>query len=179
MKGIVFTEFLEMVEEKMGADTADQILDECELESGGVYTSLGTYDHQEMVRMVVKLSEISSTPVPDLLKVFGHHLMGRFAVAYPTFFEGATSSFDVLNRVEDYIHVEVRKLYPDAELPSFAIERPAPDKLIMTYKSSRPFADLAEGLIKGCVDHFSENIQIARHNLDEDNTSSRFELTRA
>jgi hypothetical protein len=178
MKGVVFTEFLEMVEAKMGMETADRIIEECDLPSGGVYTSLGTYDHQEMVQMVVRLSQIRETPVPDLLKVFGHHLLGRFVVGYPVFFANARSSFDVLARIEDYIHVEVRKLYPDAELPTFQVENPAPDKLILTYKSSRPFADLAEGLIRGCVEHFGENIDIHRHNLDTANTSARFELTR-
>ena len=178
MKGIVFTEFLEMVETKMGIETADQIIEECNLPSGGVYTSLGTYDHQEIVQMVVRLSQISNTPVPDLLKVFGHHLLGRFVIGYPVFFTNATSSFDVLARIEDYIHVEVRKLYPDAELPTFQVEKPSPEVLVLTYKSSRPFADLAEGLIQGCVEHFGENIRIQRKDLEESNTSARFELTK-
>lgn len=179
MKGVVFTEFLEMVESKMGLETADRIIEECDLPSGGVYTSLGTYDHQEMVQMVVRLSQISNTPVPDLLKIFGHHLLGRFVVGYPVFFAEATGSFDVLSRIEDYIHVEVRKLYPDAELPTFQVDKPGPEQLHLTYRSSRPFADLAEGLIKGCIEHFKENIAIQRFDLDDkNNTAARFELTR-
>ena len=47
MKGVVFTEFIEMVEDKFSADIADQIIEEADLPSGGVYTSVGTYDHAE------------------------------------------------------------------------------------------------------------------------------------
>ena len=35
MKGIVFTEFLEMVEEKYGYEVVDQIIEESKLPSGG------------------------------------------------------------------------------------------------------------------------------------------------
>jgi len=57
MKGMVFTEFLEMVEDQFGFTMADKIISEAELASGGVYTSVGTYHHQEMVALVVNLSK--------------------------------------------------------------------------------------------------------------------------
>ena len=42
MKGIVFTEFLEFVEDQMGPDMVDTIIDDCELSTGGAYTGQGT-----------------------------------------------------------------------------------------------------------------------------------------
>jgi hypothetical protein len=174
MKGVVFTEFLEMV----GPDVADQLLDDCDLESGGAYTTLGTYDHQEMLKLVVRLSEITNTPVPDLVQTFGKHLLGRFVQQYPDFFREAPSAFDLLERIEGHIHVEVRKLYPDAELPTFKTERDG-DRMVLVYSSSRPFADLAEGLIHGCIAHYGDGIKLARHDLPgAPGTSARFELQR-
>jgi hypothetical protein len=161
----------------MGQDMADDLLDGCELPSGGAYTALGTYDHAEMVQLVVRLSELTKTPVPDLLKTFGNHLLGRFVMLYPGFFSEAATTYDLLERVEDYIHVEVRKLYPDAELPSFDCHRPEPGRLTMSYSSSRPFADLAEGLIQGCINHYDEQVKVTRHDLDGvPGTRARFEL---
>ncbi|MEL7340130.1 MAG: heme NO-binding domain-containing protein, partial [Bacteroidota bacterium] len=55
MKGIVFTEFLEMVEDTFGFETADNIVSQAELPSGGVYTAVGTYPALEMVSLVGKL----------------------------------------------------------------------------------------------------------------------------
>jgi hypothetical protein len=180
MKGIVFSEFLEMVEGQMGEEMVDDLIDGCDLPSGGAYTSLGTYSHEEMVQLVKRLSALNDTPVPELLKVFGSHLLGRFAVLYPRFFLQAGSVFELLERVEDYIHVEVRKLYPDAELPSFQCQRPDAGTLVMIYSSARPFADLAEGLIQGCIKHYGEALEVARQDLEgAPGTRARFEVRAA
>ena len=78
MKGVVFTELLEMVEARFSADMVDDIIDDAQLPSGGVYTSVGTYPHEEIVALVVALSQRSGLAVRDLLLAFGEHLFGRF-----------------------------------------------------------------------------------------------------
>ena len=62
MKGIIFTEFLEMVEKEFSAETVDTIIDNSNLESGGSYTSVGTYPHIEMVELVSNLPNRISSP---------------------------------------------------------------------------------------------------------------------
>jgi len=52
MKGIVFTELFDMVEDKFSPDMLDDVLDGCTLESGGAYTTVGTYDHKELLEIV-------------------------------------------------------------------------------------------------------------------------------
>lgn len=178
MKGIVFTEFIEMVEQKFSPETADRLLDECELASGGAYTSVGTYDHREMVSMVVKLSEISDLPVPVLIKAFGYHLFERFVILYPSFFVGIPSAMEFLARIEDIIHAEVKKLYPDAELPRFDVERRDEGTLVLTYHSERHLGDLAEGLIESCIHHFGTPLRLVRENLNEPGQPVRFIISR-
>ena len=165
MKGIIFTEFLDLVEEKFGFEMQDAIIEECDLPSGGSYTAVGTYPHTEIVSLVVKLSEKTEIPVPDLLQVYGEHLFGRFTVLYPPFFEGSQTAFSFLAGVESNIHVEVKKLYPNAELPWFDIQRTEPGTLIMDYRSSRHLEDVAEGLIRGCLKHFNQPSTITREDL--------------
>ena len=167
MKGVVFTEFLEMVEATFGLTVLDQIIQGSSLSTGAVYTGVGTYDHRELLQLVTQLSSVTNMPVPDLVRAFGRHLFGRFAQGYSQFFQGIHSTFDFVSTIENHIHVEVRKLYPDAELPSFECRRAGPDRLEMIYRSSRPFADLAYGLIEGCAAHFGEDLRI-----DQRNTSS-------
>jgi hypothetical protein len=70
------------------------------------------------------LSAATGLAGPDLLRAYGRRHFGRFVIAYPQFFTGIKSSFQLLERIEDYIHVEVRKLYPEAGLPSFTSARP-------------------------------------------------------
>jgi hypothetical protein len=165
MKGVVFTEFMELVESRMGLDILDRIITEADLPNDGAYTAVGTYDHAELVRLVQALSAASGMSVPALIHLFGEHLFQRFSVSYRRLFDDAPSTFDFLDRIDNVIHVEVRKLYPDAELPKLACERPSPNALTMLYSSPRGFGDLAEGLIHGCIKHFGESISLTRTDL--------------
>ncbi|MBL3527673.1 MAG: heme NO-binding domain-containing protein [gamma proteobacterium endosymbiont of Lamellibrachia anaximandri] len=179
MKGIVFSEFLEFVEQQFGADFVDDMIELADPASRGAYTSVGTYDHKEIIQLVVALSELTKIPGSDLVVIFGKHLFGRLAATYPQLLEGAETLFPFLQSIENHIHVEVRKLYPDAELPQFTCDFPGPRQMSMTYHSKRPFADLAQGLIEGSLDHFNEDITIEREELPVvDGFSTRFLLTR-
>jgi len=173
MKGMVFTEFLEMVEDKFSADMVDDIISDSAPPSGGAYTAVGTYDHSELVGMVMALSQRSGLPVPTLVHAFGTHLFGRFHALYPGFFQGIPSAVEFLYGIESVIHTEVRKLYPDAQLPSFECER-VPGGLNMVYASPRHFGDLAEGLIGGAVSHFGDPLTVNRVDLPDG--AIRFEL---
>jgi len=179
MKGIVFCEFVEMLEQEFSADMADEIISGAALESGGAYTTVGTYDHHEMLALVTQLSEKTGTPVPDLVEAFGRYLFGRFVDLYPAFFEGVDGAFSFLDRIEEHVHVEVLKLYPDAELPTFDTSRTDDNTMVMVYQSTRPFADLARGLIKGCIAHYGEPVDVQMEDLsDEGRTHVRFTLRR-
>lgn len=162
MKGIVFTEFMEMVEQRWGADMVDDLIDATTPASKGAYTSVGTYHLNELLAYVVELSRVSGAPVPALVKAFGEFLAGSFVRKFPIFFTNAGSTFDVLRDVDRHIHVEVKKLYPDAELPVFRFCDVAPDVLELTYESTRNLPDLAEGLMEGCARHFNETLRIER-----------------
>lgn len=178
MKGIVFTEFFEMVEEKFGFEVADRLVNETELASGGIYTAVGTYSHQEIVVLVVKLSEISEIPLPKLLNAFGHHLFKVFEKSYNQFFENVDSCFDFLSKIENYIHVEVLKLYPDAELPKFEVLAHSDKTLVMQYESKRSMSDLAEGLMEAAAIHFKEPISVEKEMLEGDGSKVKFTLTK-
>ena len=75
MKGVVFTEFFDMVEESFSPELAERIIDMAALPNEGAYTAVGTYDAGEMVRLVGALSQETGTPVPDLLFAFGRFLV--------------------------------------------------------------------------------------------------------
>ena len=57
MKGIVFTEFMDMVEDVFSIDILEDIIEESELPNNGAYTAVGTYNHEEIVRMTAQLSQ--------------------------------------------------------------------------------------------------------------------------
>ena len=140
MKGVVFTEFLEMVEQKFGMEMVNALIENNDLSSDGVYSAVGTYHHSEMVSLVVDLGKRSGITIPDLLKAFGAYLFQTFQTGYPEMFANV-SRFEFLQSVDQEIHVEVLKLYPDAEfLPS---DRIASEHVLqMDYRSDRAMGAL-------------------------------------
>jgi len=160
MKGIVFREFIDFVEEQAGYDIVDEMIERADPPSGAAYTAVGKYDWREMVDLVSALSDITSAPVPDLIRAFGTHLFGRLKTAYPQFLQGPTSAFEFLETIENEIHVEVLKLYPDAELPTLDVRKENDGTMLIGYSSCRPFGDLCIGMIEGCAEHFGESFDI-------------------
>ncbi|MGI9275977.1 MAG: heme NO-binding domain-containing protein [Endozoicomonas sp.] len=165
MKGIIFTEFLDMVEERFSVETAEEILEAANLASGGSYTTLGTYSHAEILDLVTHLGKVSGKNVEELVMFFGEYLFGRFAAVHGEFFTSVISSMDFMPKVENYIHIEVQKLYAEAQPPQLNCQRLSDDRMALHYKSHRPLAALCQGLIQGCANWFGETVDITREDL--------------
>jgi hypothetical protein len=165
MKGVVFTEFLELVEGRFGIAVADRVITKgCPFQHG--FTSVGTYDYRELLSMVGQLSAETGAPAPVLVKAFGKHLFRTFLNSYPEAFSSVESTEQLMRRVEDVIHIEVRKLYPDAELPTFSFPSLDHQDFVIEYQSNRPFADLAEGLLEASIEHFGEPLLVVRTDMN-------------
>lgn len=174
MKGMVFTELLGMAETKLGENAVDEILDRLDLENDGAYSAVGNYPCSELVRIIGALSDRSGLAGAELQRLFGHHMLARFAQTHPEFFLGKSTMLELLEAIETEVHVEVRKLYPDAELPSFETEWLGHNALRMTYSSARPLADFCFGLIEACADHFKHVATIQREATHASPTSATF-----
>ncbi|NJB82455.1 heme NO-binding domain-containing protein [Wenyingzhuangia aestuarii] len=177
MKGIVFTEFLELVEEQFGIETVQQIIDQCELSTEGIYTAVGTYSHKDIFMMVQKLSELKEIPIPELLKVYGKYFFTVLSNGYPQFMK-EKDLFSFLDSIDNYIHVEVLKLYPDAELPKFDSEI-IDNKMTLLYQSTRKMSDFAIGLILGAAEYYNEpNIKIEVLKLEDEGQKAHIKIER-
>ena len=176
MKGIIFTELFDLVEQAFGYEISERLLDECDLPSGGVYTSVGTYDHTEILELVGHLSKLTDIPAPQLLITYGKYIFSKLHAQLDTMGLTFDNSFSLFSALDDIIHPEVLKLYPDAELPTFSAQRLNDDQLKLVYRSCRPFAHMAEGLILGCGDHYGEGLTVDLSHLN-DNNDPRTDIT--
>ncbi len=174
MKGIVFTEFLEMVETAYGLDTVDLIIERSDLESRGIYTSVGTYNFHEMLNLITNLSEEVSVPVDDLLYQFGKYFFYSLTEAHPNIFMQYNSPIKFLSSVESHIHVHVRKIYPGAELPTFEVIDENSEGITLIYKSERGLYRFAQGLMEKTLQHYKINGVITYEKLNEEGTEVKF-----
>ena len=157
MKGVVFTEFVEFVENKFGFDTLDTIIENSGV--SGVYTQAGNYPFEEMVSLLGALATHEHKELSELLEMYGFHLFGRLAKIYP-YMDRFSSAFDVVSHIDNIIHPEVHKLYPDAELPSFVTTEVGENFIVLAYHSQKGLQNLAKGLILGAADYYGERLEV-------------------
>jgi hypothetical protein len=161
MKGTVFTEFLDFVDTTFAPDLTEEIIMACDLPSKGAYTATQTYDYRELLSLVAELSRRSGETVPQLVKSFGQHLFTALHKALPSGMKVGPDLFAFLESIDTLIHDEVRKLHPDADLPTIACNRLSPSRMAVQYTSKCPFSDLAQGLLEASAAHFGEHAAIA------------------
>lgn len=177
MKGIVFTEFLEMVEDTYGLEITDYIIEHSELASKGVYTAVGTYNFNEMLHLVTNLSEKVKVSVSDLLYVYGKHFFSSLTSYHPDIFQRYKNPIVLLSSIENHIHVHVRKIYPGAELPAFDVIQEDEKSITMIYTSDRGLYRFAQGLMEKTFEHYNKKAAIAVDKLKEDGTKVKFTAT--
>lgn len=178
MKGLVFTTFYQHCEEVYGDAMVDQIIEDAALPNQGAYTSVGTYPFEEMVALVTALARRTGKPLPQILEEFGFACFTSWVSYVPAHFDGK-SLFDILASVDEFHDKEVRKLYPDAELPSFQLESRDETMLALRYYSCKPLADLAAGVIKGAAAHLNEQVGVHHRPVaGGPHPHVRFEVTR-
>lgn len=173
MKGIIFNEFLEMIEEKFGAQMVEYLIDTTKPKSEASYTSIGTYSHSEIINFVVALSDQTKIPINDLIKSFGQYLFHSFRRKHSEMIERYSNGFDLLKKIDSHIHVEVAKLYSDAQLPHFATKHNG-NILEMIYTSERKLSSLAEGLIEETMTHYNHKSTIRKEMMNKDGTQVKF-----
>ncbi len=153
MKGVVFTLLNEMVEEKFGLEAMDTLLTKTGLE--GCYIATETYPDEELFKLVGEASKLTGIATNDLVRSFGEFMLPHFHSNYPTFFKEGMDLKSFLLTVDRVIHVEVKKLFPEAGLPEFNYVDEEDNELTMVYSSPRKLCMLAEGLIAGSAKHFN------------------------
>jgi hypothetical protein len=161
MKGIIFTSFIEFTERELGETLVDQMLTECPTGTDGAFTNVGTYPVEELLTMVEFVLPRHHLEPDALQRAFGAFTFDRLVQRYPEVVDSYENAFECIFEVDQTIHRNVRKLYPDAELPNmnarFSEDR---RKLSLEYRSARPFMHVAQGLIEGCLAHFGEDATI-------------------
>jgi predicted hydrocarbon binding protein len=160
VKGIIFNLLEEVISAEHGPEAWDDLLDAAG--SDGVYTALGNYRDAEFVALLAQLpAAFGGGDVDEHLRWFGRSSMPLLAERYRPFFERPDSTASFLRSINDVIHTEVRKLYPDADVPTFDFD-PVPDlvapddAVVMGYSSRRRLCALAEGFIEGAARQYGE-----------------------
>ena len=177
MKGLIFTEFLDLVEDKFGLGMVDQIIEASDLESDGVYTSVGTYEFSELLQLLTHLSNNTQIPADDLLLVYAEHLFKVLVKTHPDLISNYDDPMDLIASIENHIHVEVQKIYPEAQLPTFDLVERTDHRMELVYKSDKGLYMLGNGLMIETFKLFDVPVDISHEKLNDAGTEVRFVIS--
>lgn len=160
MKGFVFQEFFDFVDRRFGPDVTEEIIETAELEHDAAYAATGTYPFSDLQKLVGAACRRLDADPADMLRDFGGSVGCAFARGHRDRFDRHDGLFDMLANVEELIHVEVRKLYPEAELPRFQVEARSESQMLLHYRSERKLWDFAKGIIEAAAGHYGETVDV-------------------
>lgn len=158
MKGIIFNLLEQVVTDEYGSDAWDDLLTATGVD--GVYTSLGNYADDELIALVGAASEKLGRPADELVRWFGSTAIELLFAQHPAFFDAHHATQPFLLTLNDIIHAEVRKLYPDALVPTFDFLTTQDGHFALGYQSPRQLCSLAEGFVEGAAHHYGESVVI-------------------
>lgn len=159
MKGVIFTELMGFIEARHGVAVADQVILDSAVPNDGAYTSVGSYPTHEALALIDAAARLEGVPGALLCQDYGSWLFGRFGVLFPTIMAHYPTADALLLHVGSHIHEEVRILYPDARPPM--IEAVATgDTMTVRYRSHRPMAHIAFGLVRACLAAYGDKREL-------------------
>lgn len=135
MKGLLFTELLEMVEEDFGYHTANDIVLRSNLSSGGIYTASRRYHRAEMSVLFEQLHQQTKVPFEQLSAAFGRRLCRRITQVYP--------------QHKTYVNRIFAMISKRSTTPVFQYVSASGSSLTVLYHPQANAACLADGMIKG------------------------------
>jgi len=179
VQGSIFTSFSDMVIDSLGMVAWTEILNQVDPESSGIDTSNKRYDDQELMDLVGAYCDKTNTPPADAVRAFGEYLFDCLYQSAPEKVKKINDLIEFLLIVDSVIHVEVKRLYPNAYLPGFNYEQTSnPNELVMIYTSKRKLCHLSEGLIYGAAKQFGCQIRLKHTQCMHDgHENCRLELT--
>lgn len=171
MKGVLFNIVEDVVDDTLPPGSWDAALDDACV--AGAYTSLGDYPDAELGGIVAALAERTGLSQPDVLRHAGRHGFAHLAERHGELLDGIDGVGPLLRKLDDVIHPEVLKLYPEASPPCFPVtDGPGGERWTMRYESDRGLCHLAEGLVLGAGDHFGTPLEVGqatcRHRGDDE-----------
>lgn len=158
MKGIIFNVAEKAVVELLGEEAWEDLLDDAGVT--GDYTALGTYPDDELIALVVAAAERTGNDPADVQRLVGRHALPHLVASIEEFVDRDVHVFDFLSSIHSIIHVEVKKLDPNATPPDVEPTRISDEELHLTYRSERGLSPLAAGLILGAGDLFETPVTV-------------------
>lgn len=176
--GFLFTDLMNMLENRYGIVRTQKIVDDARLENKGAFTAVGYYKRSDLERMLRSMiAELGGTE-KEWLYELGMYMAESHIRRNPELYVEVRSVYDFLLRVNSIAQARVSMLYPNVELPTYEARIIGDNTLELLYSSPNRLGDLTVGWVSGKARQFGEKIEISQFPLSEDGSKIRFIIKR-
>jgi hypothetical protein len=155
MKGVIFNLLEDFVTTTWGEVAYEDILGRCPVHARGPHVGPSTYPDADLMAIVAGACARLGVTTDQALQAFGAFAATPLIGKLPRELVPFDHPRDLLLAVDDVIHVEVRKLFRDAEPPRITCRDDGdPTRLTLYYASRRQLCPLLLGLLDGTARHY-------------------------
>lgn len=159
MKGIIFNILESFIAHEFDEDVYNEAISSLSLLTKDPFVAPGTYANEDFLSIAQWSAAKVNLTLDEFMLRMGRYSFSQLAERHPDFVTPHQHPKPFLKTVDGMIHVEVRKLYSDTELPAFTYTDLADNQLIITYFSEKKLYSFMEGLIDGVANFFEIPIQ--------------------
>lgn len=178
MRGIHFRALMSLAEERFGPEVVEQMLDRAGGSRRGAYTTVGFYPPEEFLALAEALSDLTGQTRQTILFSCGRRVYAYLRVTQVKDRPPPPDILSALRSIASILQASYKKLHNDAVLPSIEVEAGRGGRVDLIYRSPRPMADFAEGLVHEALAPLQADCRIDRLDLPPfDGRAARFRVT--
>ena len=160
MLGFFFTELKQFVTQELSESAWIEILGKVGLGSKDSYMNGLYYPDEDMMRIVVGVSNMTGMSIDQVLTEYGAFVGKDLFRAYKPLIDPDWKALDFLEHVENSIHQVVRARNKKANPPKLVCNRLTDREIVIDYRSERKLCRVAKGIALGVASHYGEAIDI-------------------
>jgi PAS domain S-box-containing protein len=169
-----------MVEEEFSPGVADSVICGAALENDGAYTSVGDYDPKELAALVDSLNALAGLDRGEIFRRFGRHMFWHHWIERPHWFRNVHDVFTFAARYDELLADDIGTLYERTAPKRISVvcESASNGMAIIAYRARVMPVEYMVGWLEGCVENFSDDVDIGWERLSEDGRRGRITLAR-
>lgn len=132
------------------------------------------FDHP--VQVIDRIAHQLHVDSVSLQQRFGEQLFEYMLYENPELFEATHGCFEMFQRPDTPLQLEIAELYDHNPPPRFTILQLEEQRMVMDYESSLPFAHVCHGFLQACAAHCGQTLSIRQQLIDGALNHARFYL---
>ena len=153
MKGVVYVELLELLDDLHSMEFTEQGIEEAGVVSGGAYNALGQFDDLEFVALTGAYQHLIGHEITEELYELCERVVRRCILDYPRLFPDHGTLPDTLERMESLIYLKGALYETDTTTHPDYIDQISPNQMVLNHHGDPHLTEFTAALIHGCAAH--------------------------